>query len=159
MKAPFYELLSSDKLAALLEKYDMTVDVKLHPIFNCYRDKFVFESDRIKIVDEVELAEYKLCITDFSSYLFDLLYLRKPVIMFMPDKEKFCAGLHSYREFYLPLNDGLGDYAENADDCINAISNCAENGFEIDKKYADKVDRFFYSRESGHRDALYNSLI
>lgn len=155
----FSEFLNSDELNALLEETDMTLDVKLHPIFACYKDKFSFKGDRVRLVESAELSEYKLCITDFSSYIFDLLYLKKPVIMFMPDKEKFTAGLHSYREFYLPLDDGFGDYVENAQDCIKAIKRAAANGFKTDKKYEKRVDVLFFTREPVHRDSLYDALM
>lgn len=154
----FNEFLNSSQLYEILEKYDLTVDVKLHPIFSCYRDKFKFTGNRVRLVDNAELDEYKLCITDFSSYIFDLLYLKKPIIMFMPDKEKFSAGLHSYREFYLPLNDGFGDYVESAEDCISAIKKLAENDFKTDKRYEEKVEQLFFTREPIHRDALYDAV-
>lgn len=155
----FNNFLNSTELNKLLEENDLTLDVKMHPIFNCYKDKFEFTSKRIRIAESVDLAQYKLCITDFSSYIFDLVYLHIPIVMFMPDKEKFRAGLHSYREFYMPLEDSFGEYTESAEDCINAIKRIIANNYKAVDGFAEKSDSFFISDEPNHRDKLYDSII
>lgn len=93
------DLLNSTELEELLEKYDYTLDFKLHPIFSCYRQYFEIKNKRISIIGESEKIEkYEKFITDFSSFMFDFLYLGRQVYSFIPDEIQFRCGMNSYRE-------------------------------------------------------------
>lgn len=91
--------LRSDKLKAFLKEHRYTIDFKLHPIFEVYRDCFDVESERVRMVDSAEpIGQYDIFITDFSSFTFDFLYLGRKVFSFIPDEMQFRAGMNGYRE-------------------------------------------------------------
>lgn len=93
------EVLNSDELEDLLEKFDYTLDFKLHPIFACYEPLFEPKSKRVRIIRETDRIEkYEKFITDFSSFAFDFLYLGRQVYSFIPDEMQFRCGMNSYRE-------------------------------------------------------------
>ena len=93
------EFLNSEELERFLEKYDYALDFKLHPIFSCYKQYFEIKNKRVRIIDASEkIEQYEKFITDFSSFMFDFLYLGRQVYSFIPDEMQFRCGMNSYRE-------------------------------------------------------------
>lgn len=93
------EFLSSEKLKTILEQHGYTLDFKPHPIFEVYRHCFDIESEQIHMINSAEpIGQYDIFVTDFSSFVFDFIYLGKKVFSFIPDKLQFECGMNSYRE-------------------------------------------------------------
>lgn len=93
------ELLNSAELEGLLEEYDYTLDFKLHPIFSCYQQYFEINNKRVNIISTSDKIEkYEKFITDFSSFMFDFLYLGRQVYSFIPDEMQFRCGMNAYRK-------------------------------------------------------------
>jgi len=154
------ELINDEKLIEFLETNDFYLDIKSHPVFSCY-DRF-FESKNVRVTftgASVCPADYPLLITDFSSCVFDFVYLRRPVIYFMPDYELFLSGaLHSYCTLDLPLEEGFGQLTRTVGELVDALKKTAENGFQPEQKYLDRMDAFFDCRSVPHRKLLYESF-
>ena len=93
------EFLTSKELLYVLEKNDIILDYKLHPIFEPYEKCFEkAKSKNVTVsIGGTDLSKCKAFITDFSSFQFDFVRLARPIIYFMPDILEFKAGLHSYR--------------------------------------------------------------
>ena len=76
--------LNNEKLSDYLEKNDLELHVKLHPIIAEQGSELVSVScDRIKILNcdvKVKVEEYCAFITDFSSYVFDYACLNRPIM-------------------------------------------------------------------------------
>lgn len=89
--------LENDALQDILEKYDYELDIKVHPIFQKYARDFINGNDRVNVKESVSEREYSLMITDFSSYMFDFIYLGIPVLSFIPDYDEFKCGMNGYR--------------------------------------------------------------
>lgn len=164
LESPFYnqvnDFLNSKELAELLEKYDLTLDFKNHPIFRDYDHLFKVENPRITVTQETgDMQDYAAMITDYSSIVFDFVYLERPIIYFVPDYEQFRAGItHSYYKLDLPLEDGFGEIVENAGELIKALTYLVENQFKPKKKYAERMHNFFASREKNHAQMLYDAV-
>lgn len=91
--------LNSQKLHNWLEEHDYILEFKLHPIFSAYEKAFKSKFSRIRIVhSEEKPEEYDIFLTDFSSFAFDFLYLKRRVFSFIPDEMQFKCGMNSYRE-------------------------------------------------------------
>lgn len=164
LESPFYnqvnDFLNSKELAALLEKYDLTLDFKNHPIFRDYDYLFKVDNPRIRVTQETgDMQDYAAMITDYSSIVFDFVYLERPIIYFVPDYEQFKAGItHSYYKLDLPLEEGFGDIAENGTDLLNALAYLAENQFKPKEIYSERMHSFFASREKNHASMLYRAV-
>lgn len=143
---------------AFLEKNNLFLDVKLHPIMMMYKEYFISSSQHIRLIDTLSIEKYKLCITDFSSYIYDFIYLDKPILFFVPDRDKFDAGLHSYRELYIPLEKHFGDYVENVPDMVSKIIEMYSNRFQIKPFYKEKYTHLFLKHGSNHTFTLYNII-
>lgn len=46
------------------------------------------------MVGDVDVADYKAFVTDFSSFVFDFAYLNRPIMYFVPDYPQFKSGMN-----------------------------------------------------------------
>ncbi|MBE6848557.1 MAG: glycosyltransferase [Ruminococcus sp.] len=91
--------LQSEALCSWLTAHHYTLDFKLHPIFAAYADLFQPTCERVRVIrDAGEIERYEMFITDFSSFVFDFLYLGRTVFSYIPDEMQFRCGMNSYRE-------------------------------------------------------------
>ncbi len=154
-----YKFLTSKELEETLEKNDWYLDFKLHPIFSPYASLYDLKSKRIRIADKsVDEKSYKVFITDFSSFCFDFVYLKKTLMYFVPDDEMFRAGMNDYRKLDLPLEDGFGPLAHNADEALNAIIEIVNRNGEAEEHYKKKMDSFFINSDKNCRERIYNAI-
>ncbi|MGL6197842.1 MAG: bifunctional glycosyltransferase/CDP-glycerol:glycerophosphate glycerophosphotransferase [Lachnospiraceae bacterium] len=155
----FQNFLLNQRLIEVLEKNDVYMDVKLHPIFECYSNCFKIKSNRIRLIDKALAQEqYSIFITDFSSYLFDFSYLYMPLIYFMPDMLEFSAGLNQYKSLDFGFDEGFGILAEDQEDVVNEIDKIIANDFTMEKKFKERVDAFYLPLQDC-RAELYQRLI
>ena len=151
-------LLNSEKLEALLEKYNLTLDFKIHPIFVPYLPLFENKNERVNfITEQIKEEEYKIIITDFSSFIFDFVYLQRPIIYYVPDYTDFKAGLNQYRELDIPFEKAFGKLTLTADDLIGETEKICMNNFETEDIYKDRMQGFFIENEKPAQ-ALYEYL-
>ncbi len=153
-------VLNSDRLHKLLEENDLYLDFKNHPIFKCYNDLFEVRSNRICLDGfDTKMDEYKLMITDYSSIVFDSVYMNCPVIYFVPDYDKFRAGVsHGYKELDLPMENGFGPFTQTADELIDRLEEYINSGFEPQSPYKERMSGFFLYKDNNCRDRLYEAI-
>lgn len=146
--------LEDKRLYKILEEYDFELDIKLHPIFQKYVNNFGDSNDKICLKDSVNEGDYALFITDFSSYMFDFIYLGIPILSFIPDYDEFKCGMNGYRnvDFINRVDDS--DVAKSVDEIIAQI----EKFFETNKGMPYEVD-FFENQTCGATDLIYERLI
>lgn len=165
VESDFYKqvtaFLNSERLHDMLEKNDLYLDFKNHPIFKCYNYLFNITNDRVCVDNfDTNMDEYRLMITDYSSIVFDSVYLNCPVLYFVPDYELFLAGVsHGYRQLDLPLEEGFGPFSEDADTLLDHLEEYINNGFVPQEPYASRMKDFFLYRDDHCCDRLYDALI
>lgn len=152
--------LTNPDLVAALEKYDLYIDFKLHPNFRGYL--YVFDnlfSDRIRLAPaNVDLEDYQLFITDFSSFNFDFIYLGRQLLYFVPDYLEFKSGCATfYRGLDLDFKNGFGDFAKTPEDAAALTIKRIESGFVADSVYQKRIDQFFVEK-GNHCERLYQYL-
>ena len=152
-----YNFLHSEELREFLIKNNFTLDFKLHPIFNGYKDLFDIKSgDIVTLNDEkTKINEYSIFITDFSSFQFDFVKLKRPIIYFLPDRVEFKCGLHSYKELDLKYEDAFGKLCLKEDELINELVKICKNDCKPETKYQKRMDEFFYDIKNPCDD-IYN---
>lgn len=154
-----YDFLHSEELEKVLEENDWYLDFKLHPIFAEYAPLYELKSKRIRIADKsVDEKSYKVFITDFSSFCFDFVYLKKTMMYFVPDDEMFRAGMNDYRKLDLPLEDGFGPLALTAQQAVSYIEEIILRNGEASEEYKEKTDGFFLHNDNNCRDRIYEAL-
>jgi len=162
LESAFYRelmgFLDSEALAALLEEHNYTLEFQLHPIMRFYEEHFVFRSARVCIAPpRARQADYAVFITDFSSFLFDFAYLKRPILHFMPDMDMFKAGMHGYRALDLPLEEGLGPLCLTAQALLDALQQLLASNCRAAEPYRSRVEGLFL--ELGNCcDGIYEAL-
>lgn len=154
----FSEFLSSPKLADILEKKDLYLDAKLHQNMKSALEYFTDYSNRINFVNEANVEDYKIFITDISSYVFDYAYLIRPVIYFMPDMDEFKSGMNHYRELDLPWEKAFGSLTTEPESAVNEIIRIINNGFVPDPIFKERMDNFYLPMENC-AEKMYQYLI
>ncbi len=150
--------LNSDELVGLLEENDLYLDVKLHPNAMSVVDELgIFNSRIVFLHEKAKVEDYKIFITDISSYVFDFAYLQRPIIYFMPDMEMFKSGMHSYRRLHMPLEEGFGNLTEEARALIKELDKLVRNEFKPEDIYLKRMKEIFIPL-TNCRDMLYESL-
>ncbi len=138
-------LLKSKSFNEFLEKENLILDFKPHPIFAGYKDLF-YTNDRVKIsFDEVELSDYNIFITDFSSFQFDYIKLERPIIYYVPDYDQFISGMHTYRKLDLDYKNAFGKLCTEPKPLEEEIKRITKNKFKVDKEYKERMKGFFYT--------------
>ena len=154
-----YNFLHSELLQKYLEEKNFILEFKLHPIFREYSNLFDIKNNKnIKIdFNKINISEYKVFITDFSSFQFDFVKLKRPIIYFMPDMEEFKAGLHTYRELDLKYEDAFGNLFTTCDGLFGELKKIIDNNCKVDQKYLDRMDDFFLEINNPKED-IYNCI-
>lgn len=153
--------LHSERLARLLDENNLELDFKLHPIFSAYEDLFdkaQFCSNINIDSGSVDIGEYCMFITDFSSFQFDFVRFNRPIIYFLPDKEEVESGLHSYRQLDLKYEDAFGELCLTEEELLNEMKRVISNKFEVQKPYDSRMSNFFIDI-SNPCEELYRALI
>lgn len=148
VKSKYYHkimgVLNSVRLTEILEKYNVELDFKLHPIFQPYAHLFESDSERVHILRESQKDdEYKVFITDFSSYVFDFAYRKMNILYFVPDEAEFKVGLNGYRELDLPFEDAFGDYITEDEILVEKVIEIIERNFSLERKYEERMEKFY----------------
>lgn len=166
IKSSFYrgivELIDGIEKSGVLERYDCSLDVKLHPNFECYEHLFDFNSKNISLVHgTIDEGSYRVAISDFSSYIYDFVYCGCDVIYFVPDIVEFRAGLNHYSELDLPFEEGFGPFCVDPDDvCANLemLLGSSSESDELRLLYRRRAQEFFLHRDSRNCARLYDAV-
>lgn len=153
-------LLTDEKLKNFLEESDMYLELKLHPEFcELYHDNLTsIEGERIRLAEDiVDINQYKMLITDFSSILYDFVYMNKPILYFVPDYKEFLSGLNHYRELDIPLENGFGRFTDQKGKLIDYLIQMQGRNFQIEEIYREKYQKLFNNLVST-REKLYENL-
>lgn len=152
--------LHSKELQKLLEENDLELDFKLHPIFKQYKKHFEVENvPRVDInFEKTILGEYKIFITDFSSYQFDYVKLVRPIVYFLPDPVEMRAGIHSYRSLDLKYEDAFGELCLTSEKLLEQLEDIINNGFNVREPFKSRMENFF-NIDSDPCEKIYQEMI
>ena len=148
--------MNSPELIRLLEEKDLRLELKMHPIISGEKDMFDFKSDRVTLAaDTVQVEEYSMFITDFSSFVFDYAYLNRPIMYFVPDYAQFKSGMGHYKDLDLPFDQAFGHLVLEAEDAVDEVKRISDRDFEVDQFFHDRMKDFYFDFSDGCAEALY----
>lgn len=141
-------VLNSKRIAEILEHYDLEIIFYPHRNMQKFLNEFQTCSSRITIADwrkyDVQdlLKESAFLITDLSSIFMDFGYMRKPMIYYQFDMDRFRRG--QYQEGYFDYKrDGFGPVCETIDTLEDEIARAAQNRLENPRVYLQREIEFF----------------
>ena len=156
--------LADRELHKLLDESGYELLFYPHPSMQQYLNLFeVIESEHITVASKDKydiqqlLMESALLITDYSSIYFDFAYMKKPLLLYQFDYEKYRAG--QYQEgYYSYSKDAFGPVEKSKDEVIKWLKGQLDGGCKMEEKYADKVDGFFAYRDKNNCERTYEAI-
>ncbi|MCR5485638.1 MAG: CDP-glycerol glycerophosphotransferase family protein [Clostridiales bacterium] len=160
----FVSLLNSEKLDAMLKKYDCRLVFYPHIEMQKYMELFKTSSDKITIASKKThdvqqlLMDCAMLITDYSSVFFDVAYLGKPVIYYQFDEEDFTK--YHYQKGYFDYRKlGFGPVITDEDSLLAEIEKRLENDLLPDEFYRARSAGFFPLRDDKNCERTYNAIL
>lgn len=160
----FYEILTDKNLNSALSKHGYEIILYLHYELQKFSHLFKTDLQNVKIADFKNygvrelLTESSLLVTDYSSVFFDFAYMRKPILYFWFDEEKFFAT--QYEKGYFDCRkDGFGRVVKTKDEVVNFLINKLENGMKNDEVYSERADKFFGEEISCRCEKTYREIL
>ena len=142
----YKRILTNKKLLKLCKKNGYKICFMPHPLVNrFFVDIKECVGDLVEFWDEKKsygeaFAEGAILITDYSSVAFDFTYLRKPVIYYQYDSEKFFEN-HTYKKGYFDYEkDGFGEVCYNEKKVIKVLSEYLSKDCVLKGKYRNRIE-------------------
>lgn len=135
----YMQLLNSEELEAMLEKYDVDLNFYLHPKFKEYMDDFHISGSRMRLIPFGEeplnelMMKCKLLVTDYSSVCWDVFYQGKPVVFYQFDTEQYLLSHGSYIDLETDL---FGDRVEEIPELLRTLEEYIQSEFKLKDQYA-----------------------
>lgn len=99
---------------------------------------FIYDVSKVDNINELYIVS-DILITDYSSVFFDYANLKRPMIFYMYDFEKYKDDL---RGFYIDINELPGKIAKTEDELIQAIEET--KNFQYNDKYKKFNEKYNY---------------
>ena len=160
----FYEILTDKNLNSALSKYGYEIILYLHYELQKFSHLFKTDLQNVKIADFKNygvrelLTESSLLVTDYSSVFFDFAYMRKPILYFWFDEEKFFATQYD-KGYFGCRKDGFGRVVKTKGEVVNFLINKLENGMKNDEVYSERADKFFGEEISCRCEKTYREIL
>ena len=150
------DILENKKLNKVLAKKNITLYFSFHRFINqkyiIIYEKLLKNKKHIIFINQNEISEClsktSLIVSDFSSIVFDLMYRRKPFIIYVPDSnDKDYKKL--YRKDYIYLIDSMNkglfqleNQCYNVNQTVEKIIYYINNNFELDSQLIKIYENF-----------------
>ena len=174
--SPYYhenisKILENEALNNALERNNITLYFSIHRYINKKFKKryenIIKKKKKIEFIKQVQifqcLSKIKLVVTDFSSIIFDLMYRRKPFILFVPDGNDPKINT-IYTNDYIKLIKNMNKKKFKVEnlffsvrEIVNKIISYINNNFALDEKLI-KYFELFGLKKGNNIDAFINYL-
>lgn len=148
-------LLGSDALRRVAERRGKRLVFMPHPGSAPFLDAFDAPA-HIEVVTKAATSIQPLfcrsaaMVTDFSSVAFEMAYLRRPVVYFQFDRDRFFAGDHNWREGYFDYDrDGFGPVAMTPDEVARQLDLLLAPDAPALGEYLARMERALPDRDGG----------
>lgn len=159
----YSSLLTSPKLLEALEKYDYTLMFYNHFEFQKYNSLFEpFANNRVRIINVAQitvqemLKSSSLLVTDYSSVYYDYIYMEKPVIFFLLNKDEF------YQQQYgVDLDDpaDFGDVVFSPESLVVTIVESIKSECKMPSKFQENMRKIFILHDANNSSRIVNEVL
>ena len=156
-------LLNNERLMSLLKEYGYELVLYLHYELQKFSGLFSGESDRVKVKRMADadvqqlLMESAMLITDYSSVYFDFAFMKKPLLYWMFDRERFFSEQYG-KGYFVFEDDGFGPVFTHSEDIVDYIEKELKNGMRPEDEYIARVDRAFSDFSGDHCQKTYEAI-
>ena len=160
----FYNgLINNPRLINYLKEKDYRLRFCPHPNLLVQIEDFdkneLLDIEKGEINYQKEFKEAALLVTDYSSVLFDVAYLKKPIVSAQFDIKTFYEGQIYKKGYFEYEKDGFGPITYDIESTVDTIIEIIDNGAKMDKKYMDRVDNFYYKFDNKNCERVYKEII
>ena len=146
------KLLNNNLLNKKLMEKNISLNYCLHHVFSHYRNMIKIHNLKLNYISNEQISDTlmksNLLITDFSSVIFDFVYQRKPIIIYIPDSEDPNIN-DNYDNNYFDLINSIRNgtiHLENkyntTEQVINKVIYYIENNFKLESNIIEFYDSF-----------------
>ena len=160
----YISLLNNEDLLKLLES--MNVDLIFYPHHEVQKHISVFkekcQGKHIIIADKTAydvqqlLVDSSLLVTDYSSVYFDFAYMRKPILFYQFDVDRYRK--EQYAEGWYDYDNGLGEVVKDEASCVSLIEKSIKSDFVMPATYQAYADKMFPYRDNKNCERVYNAI-
>ena len=146
-----FKLINDKMLNIILKQNNIILYFTLHHKLNRFKELFLL-NENIKFIEENDvfecLSKTSLVISDFSSIIFDIIYRRKPYIIFIPDlydPEIKLLYDNNYYQLIESLKNGtiiFENKVSTVEQAVNKITYYIKNNFRLDSRLEIFYDSF-----------------
>lgn len=157
------KLLQSEHLHKFLEAKGYNLIFYPHYRMQPHLDEFKLLSNRIIIASRSQfdvqqlLLTSSVLITDYSSVFFDFAYMKKPIIYFQTDKERFYKE-HTAPGYFDFEEDGFGPVVQDVDSVIDKLSEIINNDCSPNPKHLKRMIDFFAFMDGRNCERTYKAI-
>lgn len=159
----FSAILSNQRVIELLELYDY--ELVFYPHYEMQKYIHLFQSchERVKIAKfscydvQTLLKDSALLITDYSSVAFDFAYMKKPLIYFQFDKDKFFSNHYQIGYFNYETM-GFGKTVQSIDDLIEEIKSNLDAKCQIKEPYISRINEHYELHDAKNCERVFNCI-
>ena len=155
--------LCDKKLKELVEQNDLDIVFYPHPNMIGIIDPNSFVPPYIKVVDigkgdiQELMKSSQMLVTDYSSVFFDMVYMKRPVIFYQFDIEKFRK--YHYAKGWFDYGDtSFGKSFSDSENLIAEIGRIVESDFQTDQNFIDEHKRTFPQFDSMNSRRIFEML-
>lgn len=158
----YQTFLQSKKLKEVLQKNNTRLAFFLHPYFKDYVDLFDIDetfTDKYGYLDVdmgEEIMKSSMMISDYSSVMWDMFYLERPVIFYQFDQADYLKSEGSYLDYSKDL---FGDVVFNSEQAVNTIVHYVNNGFIEDEKYKQMRTKYMNFHDHNNSERIYKAIL
>ncbi|MBR5321993.1 MAG: CDP-glycerol glycerophosphotransferase family protein [Clostridia bacterium] len=161
----YVKLLTDPTLKEILGKYDFKIVFYLHYQIQKYTELFVPLCDERVIIAgkkayDVQdlLMKSKIMITDYSSVFFDFAYMKKPLIYYQFDENRFFSN-HYQKGYFSYYDDGFGVVCHGHNEVVSELQGIFENGCQLTDKYLKRIEGCFKYTDAGNCQRTYEAIL
>ncbi len=157
------EVLEHPQLKELVEKYDLEVIFYPHrnmqefiDVFNNVKNPVTIASWKKYDIQEL-LKTSSMMITDYSSVFFDMAYMKKPIVYYQFDEQKFRS--YQYDEGYFDYhNNPFGVWCNEADTVVEQIKKNVLSDFVMSDESQSEYKKIFPYFDRLNSERIYKIL-
>lgn len=156
-------LLNSPELAGITKRYDVKVVFYPHQMMQKFVGLFSSDNPMVEIADcktrdvQTLLKESALLITDASSIHFDFAYMKKPLLYYQFDEDRFFK--EHYEHGYFDFDKmGFGPKVNSEEELLADIEKYASDDFRQSPEYSKRIEGFFPLYDSHNCERIFKEI-
>ena len=156
--------VNSDKLQALVKKYDYTITFFAHPNIQPYLHLFEVPPYIQTLTDcddsiQTLFQKASIMITDYSSVAFEMGVLQREVIYYQFDHDEMFSGIHTSQKGYFDYEkDGFGPVCYKEDEVLNALEKNLLTDSKVSDQYLKRMQDFFTYHDTNNCKRTFNAI-